>query len=593
MPNPFKYPLFQAIDGDGNPIDGGKLYTYEAGTTTPKVAYTDKDLTVPAANPVILDSKGEATIYLDGTYKIDLKTSADVQVDGFPIDNIESDFLSFSVYETIAALRAATFTPAANQVVTVLGYYSANDGGGGQFYWDSTSTETDDNGTIIKVTSITTGRWNRDYNGTLHVDWFGAYGDGSTDDSTTIQAVITGFPGYTIEFDPSKIYWIDTGLTINDRATSLYAGASSSTLLKSDQDIYMLTIDDCLDVLCTNIGMYNTHGSPTKACVLMAGKAKVARFQYCQFRGQKYNVLFDGAQGTDPGGIFYNEFYQCAYVGPTDENIYFTDAPGMNENKFIGGQVSNTSSNKMLRVTGNNNQFIGGSWENVVSGNNYEEFTVYEYGLNVFLNNRFEVDGHGIYVDNDSATPGNGTIIANNYWACNTVRVMVVDGVCLTDTYGAWPDFRGVIEARASVNTTVDVQSVSGQKVVSVSGTADIQVGDPIVLNPGNSGEEFHIVASFSAGVSITTLGNLVNTHEVGETVQGWNGKEGITANINNTSTDISARGIQVASFDATPGGSDNSSMLLLDVDEGVVKQVSFGADDGAGSGFKVLRVAN
>jgi hypothetical protein len=86
--NPSVYPLFQAIDSDGDPVSGGLVYTYGPGTTTLKTAYTDEDFTVAASNPIVLDSKGQAEFYLKGVYKINVTTSAGVQVDGFPVDNI-------------------------------------------------------------------------------------------------------------------------------------------------------------------------------------------------------------------------------------------------------------------------------------------------------------------------------------------------------------------------------------------------------------------------------------------------------------------------------------------------------------------------
>ena len=48
---------------------------------------------------------------------------------------------------------------------------------------------------------------------------------------------------------------------------------------------------------------------------------------------------------------------------------------------------------------------------------------------------------------------------------------------------------------------------------------------------------------------------------------------------------------IVAARFDATAGV--DSRFLLLDLTDGTLKRISFGADDSAGSGFKVLRVAN
>ncbi len=77
----------------GVPAAGCKLYTYEAGTSTPKVTYQDAEGTIPHENPITLDSKGEALIYWDGNYKIDLRTAAGVQITGYPIDNYETPMM--------------------------------------------------------------------------------------------------------------------------------------------------------------------------------------------------------------------------------------------------------------------------------------------------------------------------------------------------------------------------------------------------------------------------------------------------------------------------------------------------------------------
>lgn len=67
-------------DSNGNPLSGGKVYTYQAGTTTPQATYTDSTGVTPNANPVILDSRGEANIWCDVnlSYKFVVTDSADV-----------------------------------------------------------------------------------------------------------------------------------------------------------------------------------------------------------------------------------------------------------------------------------------------------------------------------------------------------------------------------------------------------------------------------------------------------------------------------------------------------------------------------------
>mgnify|MGYP000412339876 CR=1 FL=1 len=53
-------PVFTGLDANGNPVAGGLLYTYAAGTTTPATTYTDVGLTVANANPVVLETAPEA-----------------------------------------------------------------------------------------------------------------------------------------------------------------------------------------------------------------------------------------------------------------------------------------------------------------------------------------------------------------------------------------------------------------------------------------------------------------------------------------------------------------------------------------------------
>lgn len=66
------------FNSSGDPLTLGKVYTYAAGTTTPKDTWTQQDKGATAANPIILDSSGRAEIFADGLYKFVVKTPADV-----------------------------------------------------------------------------------------------------------------------------------------------------------------------------------------------------------------------------------------------------------------------------------------------------------------------------------------------------------------------------------------------------------------------------------------------------------------------------------------------------------------------------------
>lgn len=74
------YPKIRFFTNSGTfaPLSGGKVYTYEPGTTTPKATYTDSTGSATNTNPVILDSAGEASIWLSGFYKIIVKDANDV-----------------------------------------------------------------------------------------------------------------------------------------------------------------------------------------------------------------------------------------------------------------------------------------------------------------------------------------------------------------------------------------------------------------------------------------------------------------------------------------------------------------------------------
>lgn len=71
-------PKMQFFTAAGIPLVGGKLFTYASGTTVPLATYTDSTANTANANPVILDSRGEANVWFGPSrYTLVLKDSLD------------------------------------------------------------------------------------------------------------------------------------------------------------------------------------------------------------------------------------------------------------------------------------------------------------------------------------------------------------------------------------------------------------------------------------------------------------------------------------------------------------------------------------
>jgi hypothetical protein len=144
-------PKVQFFTSAGIPLVGGKLFTYASGTTTPLATYTNSTSNFANANPVILDSRGEATVWLGPSrYTWLLKDSLDNLI--WTADGINSS----------PSVQTATIIAAEGQTVFTVPEYGLGgylmvivNGLVKEFNYDYTETNTT---TITFGTGLTAGQ---------------------------------------------------------------------------------------------------------------------------------------------------------------------------------------------------------------------------------------------------------------------------------------------------------------------------------------------------------------------------------------------------------------------------------------------------
>lgn len=163
----------QAIDVDGNPRTGGKIYTYLAGTSTPTATYTTEAGSTPHANPIILNSLGQTPnpIWITSglSYKFVETDSADVvirttdNIDGVN-DTTQTASEWFDSGFTPTYISATSFSVAGDQTSTLqIGRRLKTTNTGGAIYSTITNsvygsattvTVTNDSGTLDAGLSV-------------------------------------------------------------------------------------------------------------------------------------------------------------------------------------------------------------------------------------------------------------------------------------------------------------------------------------------------------------------------------------------------------------------------------------------------------
>lgn len=189
-------PMIRArfFDDNARPLSGGKIYTYEPNSTTPKTTYKDLDATTPNTNPILLDVAGEADIYFDGQYRVIVESWRGEQL--YDVDNIG----------TLAQIKASFVVDASGKTQQEI-----NNGLG--FIAEMLAIANPPNGMSIKVKSHSVGLFLKGGGNFTFVK-----GDSATPNNVNIFAG-NGGNWYRMNWKQPSIY--DAGLTGDEVDTSL------------------------------------------------------------------------------------------------------------------------------------------------------------------------------------------------------------------------------------------------------------------------------------------------------------------------------------------------------------------------------------
>ena len=318
----------QFCDNNGNPLNGGKLYTYSAGTTTPVATYTSAAGSVFHTNPIVLNAGGRVPdsgeIWLSDniSYKFVLKTSADVLIATWDnINGINSNFVNYTVQEevitatagqTVFNLSTITYAPATNslavyidgvnQIVTdsyietdtntVTFVSGLHDGALVKFTTAVPATGTATDASVVSYIPPFTGGVATTVEAklaqTVSVKDFGAVGDGVTDDTAAIQAAIDGIADGATLFFPVGDYVV-SNLTI-DKPLVL-VGDGVAAMAASGAGTYLA-------------GVRITSKSGTTGYLFNVSAGTVTNSEGHNFGVQFRNIyLFGRNRGDDVGGV--------------------------------------------------------------------------------------------------------------------------------------------------------------------------------------------------------------------------------------------------------------------------------------------------
>lgn len=463
----------QFFDNNGNPLSGGKLWSYVAGTTTPQTTYTTVAGNVAHTNPIILDSAGRVAtgeIWLTAgqNYKFVLMTSADV---------------TLVTWDNITGINGTGIATNASAV------------------------QYDPSGTGAVSTTV-----QAELRQTVSVKNFGAAGNNATDD--TAAFVLADGSGATSIYVPDGTYIVSS---FNLTGKKLYGPGTLKWKASTSTPMITLSGDGCELNGLTFDGNSWFQASSTELINFSA--APNATIQNNTFKNGRYKCILSDVAASPGLAVVNNKFADWGVISSCDvvtfrspnyigsgnyfENIgdghcfrtglFNTDATTtpVTNGTIVGNVFYNTLHvgvtcelyTQGLSITGNTFDTLNAGVKIESSGGTQFDITI---DGNVFKN----LDGSG--VGTSLNLTGNNVIFSNNIvrdcvGVCDVGNNSVVSG----NTFDNCGDVASATSAIRATTSAFSKAVVTGNIVINspyraIEGGADSIITNNVIKNTGD-----------------------------------------------------------------------------------------------------------
>jgi parallel beta-helix repeat protein len=363
----------------------------------------------------------------------------------------------------------------------------------------------------------------------LSVKDYGAKGDGTTDDTTSITSAITAAAGKTLWFPDGN--YIHSPITIANAVTLMLSDGAKLTLKAASTSSQFTISSSHVTIRGGAIDGNTTNNAGASNGVFIQSGISDVTMDYVQFLNHtQSHILTLGTTGPNASRIFVRH---CTFLTAGVHAVYFnwnTVDSEIANNTFLGGSqnaiwVGNSSTNvKVLnnRISGYARMGIeiwGGSNNATVTGN-----TISNVGT--------ASTAFGISIDSST-----GTAVANNNVNLTSPGVGNVGiEIVLSDD----STVTGNVVQNASTGMTVNQSSnvtVTGNRIVAFTGVAGIQLGTSAVGHNANAntvtGNRITISQTTGSAIGIwlqaNATGVTVNDNAiVGNVITGQNTTSGV-----------------------------------------------------------------